>query len=563
MRPRHLTLALTLLLAGIGAVPPGPAGAQATRPNVLIIVTDDQRAMDTMQVLPRTLQIFGQGGTTYTNGYAVTPLCCPARAAIMSGRFAHNNGVKTNTDANALVQESTIQAQLQAAGYRTALAGKYLNGWPIETAPPYFHEYHVLNPQPDTYYGNQFNNNGSLENESDYSTDVIKDRAIQLIQDDVGGQDTDPWFLYVAPFAPHHPWESAARHVGADVGTWPGNPAVFEADKSDKPEYVRKSKRDLARAQEIRDGQLHSLMAVDDLVDEIFQAISAEGEENTLAFFIGDNGFMWSEHGLNAKNHPYTESIRVPFFSRWPGQIPTENNGGFAANIDIAPTILDAAGLTPNLYPMDGRSLLGPIGRAKILTEGWTGRGPWASIRTSSYQYIEYYNSFTGNVRTNEYYDLVADPYQLTNYFGDENPRNDPFELPLSRELAEARGCVGEEACTAVLARPGVSSLCQGARSSGGHHLVGSELPDRIQGISTRDVACGLEGVDVLRGQNGNDLLLGGEGADVLWGDAGNDTLVGKSGRDVCIGGTGRDTFRGCERVRDQDEEHGKGGKRA
>ena len=561
MRPRHLTFALILLLAGIGAVPPAPAGAQATRPNILIIVTDDQRAMDTMQVMTRTQELFGQGGTTYTNAYAATPVCCPARAAIMSGRFAHNNGVKTNADAHALAQESTIQAQMQAAGYRTALVGKYLNGWPIETAPPHFHKFHVLNPQPDTYYGNQFNNNGTLENESDYSTDVIRDRAIQLIQDELGAKDTDPWFLYVAPFAPHHPWEAASRHLSTDIGTWPGNPAVFESDKSDKPPYVKKTKRDYNRALEVRDGQLRSLLAVDELVDQVFQTLSAEEEQNTLAFFISDNGFMWSEHGLNGKNHPYTESIRVPLLARWPGQIPAgENDGRFAANIDIAPTILDAVGIAQNAaYPMDGRSLLGPGGRSKILTEAWTVRGPWASIRTPSYQYVEYYNPNTGALKrgNQEYYDLVQDPYQLKNLFGDDSPRNDPFIGPLSRELFEARACFGEESCTSVLARPGVPSLCRGARGSGGHHLVGSELADRIEGISTRDVACGLEGRDVIRAQGGKDLLLGGEGPDVLFGGDGDDLLIGGGGRDRCIGGPDRDKYRSCERIRDRDGKRG------
>jgi arylsulfatase A-like enzyme len=553
LKPRLLAFALMLVVAGIGGMPQTPAGAQETRPNILIIVTDDQRAMDTMQVMPKTLEHFGLGGTIFTNGYAATPVCCPARAAIMSGRFAHNSGVKTNANADALAQDSTIQAQLQGAGYRTALVGKYLNGWPIEQDPPYFDRWHVLIPQPDTYYGNKFNSNGTVASEPDYSTDAIRDRAVALLQNEIGGgSDDEPWFLYVAPFAPHHPWEPAQRHADADVGTWAGNPGVFEADKSDKPEYVRKSKRDLTQAQETRQGQLRSLLAVDELVDELFETIDAENEENTLAFFVSDNGFMWSEHGLSAKNHPYTESIRIPFFARWPGQIPAgQSDGRFVANIDIAPTIVDAAGITPNpTYPMDGRSLLAPGARSKFLNEAWTSRGAWASIRTPAYQYIEYYNDLGTEVRFSEYYDLVEDPNQLTNRLGDANPRNDPFTDPLHRELLEARRCIGESQCLAALERPGVPSKCRGARNEGGHHMVGSEVRDRIRGINEKDVACGLEGRDVIRAQGGNDLVLGGEGGDVLWGGSGNDTIVGKGGRDVCRGGPGRDKFRGCERER-------------
>jgi arylsulfatase A-like enzyme len=545
-----------LVVAGIGGLPQTPAGAQATRPNILIILTDDQRAMDTMQVMPLTQQHFAQGGTTYTNGYAPTPLCCPARAAIMSGRLAHNSGVRTNANADALAQDGTLQAQLQGAGYRTALVGKYLNGWPVEGDPPFFHRWNVLIPQPDTFYGNQFNNNGDLEVETDYSTDVIRDRAVTYIQNEFGGTDQQPWLMFVTPFAPHHPWEPAERHATADVGTWPGNPAVFEVDKSDKPDSVRRQKRDLATAQANREGQLRSLLAVDELVDDLFETIAAENEENTLAFFLSDNGFMWSEHGLGGKNNPYTESIRIPFLARWPGHIPAgQSDGRFVANIDATATAFEAAGVTPNpAYPLDGHSLLnGGAGRSKMLTEGWTSRGPWASIRTSSYQYIEYYGKDEVSIKDREYYDLQADPYQLTNLLGDASPRNDPYDAPLHRELLEARRCgsgFGQTPCSTVLAKPGIPALCRGARNVGGHHLVGSELRDRIRGISTKDVACGLEGRDVIRAQGGNDLVLGGEGGDVLWGGAGNDTIVGKGGRDVCRGGPGRDRFRGCERER-------------
>lgn len=563
MKLRHLAVALMLLVAGIGSLPQAPAGAQTSRPNVLIIVTDDQRAMDTMQVMPKTQQWLGNGGTTYTNAYAPTPVCCPARAAIMTGQFNHNNGVKRNTDAHMLVQESTVQAQLQEAGYRTALVGKYINGWPVDGDPPFFDKWHLLIPQPDSYFGNPFNNNGTLEEEEGYSTDVIKNYAVDLIENDVGGLDTQPWLMVVTPFAPHHPWETAPRHADTDIGSWPGNPAVFEADQSDKPRYVRKSKRDYARALEIRDGQLRSLMAVDELVDELFRTLEAEGEENTLAFFISDNGFMWSEHGLASKSHPYTESIRVPLLARWPSRIPAgRSDDSFVANVDLAPTILDAAEVAQNpSYPMDGRSLLRPHGRLKMLTEGWTGTRPWASIRTRSYQYIEYYRSLNGTVRYREYYDLIADPHQLTNYFGDKSPRNDPYPGPLSQELAEARTCVGND-CSVLLDRPGVASRCDGARS-GGHHLVGSSLPDRIRGAAVRDIACGLEADDVLRTGRGNDLLLGGGGSDHLRGGPGNDMLVGRSGRDVCFGGPGKDRYRGCERIRDKDRgKRGRGDKR-
>ncbi|MBA3429894.1 MAG: sulfatase-like hydrolase/transferase, partial [Actinobacteria bacterium] len=119
-----------------------PVSAQASaRPNILIILTDDQRATGTMWVMPKTRAIFGSGGTRYNNAVATTPLCCPSRASIFSGRYAHNHGVVSNASAGALNQDLTIQAQLRRAGYRTAVAGKFLNGFP--SSPPHFDRWAV------------------------------------------------------------------------------------------------------------------------------------------------------------------------------------------------------------------------------------------------------------------------------------------------------------------------------------------------------------------------------------------------------------------------------------
>ncbi|MGH2685306.1 MAG: sulfatase-like hydrolase/transferase, partial [Actinomycetota bacterium] len=506
---------------------------------------------DTMDYMPRTREWFGAGGTTYANAFATTPLCCPARAGIMSGRFSHNNGVINNATAHSLAQGATIQAYLQDAGYRTALVGKYLNGWGVREEPPHFDDYLVLNPNGESYYGNNYNDNGISETNPDYSTDVIRDRAVDLIQSDFGGVDHDPWLMFVTPFAPHGPWEPAARHLNVDVGSWAGNPAVFERDKRDKPQHVRRARRDLASVQHVRQGMLRTLLAVDEMVDEIFQTIEAEGEEDTLAFFASDNGFHWAEHGLATKNYPYTESIRVPMMARWPGHIPAgQTDQRLVANIDIPATVLDATGIPPDpAFPLDGRSLLDPASRSKMLTEGWTGTGGWASIRTPQYQFIELYDE-GGGIRFREYYDLRRDPWQLRNLFGDRRGRNDPFVRPLRRDLAAARACAGTtgtSACTLLLDQPGIPIRCPGGGRRRGHHMVGSAATDRMRGTKFREVSCGLEGNDRLRGARGDDRLIGGLGVDVLVGGPGDDILIGKGERDVCRGGTGRDRYRGCE----------------
>jgi hypothetical protein len=185
----------------------------------------------------------------------------------------------------------------------------------------------------------------------------------------------------------------------------------------------------------------------------------------------------------------------------------------------------DAAGIAPD-PPLDGRSLVSTERRAKVLTEGWTGRGAWASIRAEEYQYVEYYDH-AGELRFREYYDLERDPWQLLNLLGDPRVRNDPYTDALAIELAEARTCAGP-GCSAILDRPATPTACGSGRARG-HQLVGSLERDRIRGTRVRDVACGRRGNDRLAGRKGNDVLIGGPG------------------RDVCHGGPGRDRYRGCE----------------
>src|SRR5687767_5874898 len=146
MRKRRVSLAVISLGALSVVVFSGPAGQAEemveTRPNVLIIVTDDQRADDTMAVMPETVDYFSSG-VTFPNAIATTPVCCPSRASIMTGRYAHNHNVRSNaaSEAGRLDQDTTLQRDLRTAGYRTAIAGKYLNGWNINQAPPYFDQF--------------------------------------------------------------------------------------------------------------------------------------------------------------------------------------------------------------------------------------------------------------------------------------------------------------------------------------------------------------------------------------------------------------------------------------
>jgi arylsulfatase A-like enzyme len=451
--------------------PRGPTGSTAptaspsthrppARPNILIVLTDDQRA-GTLDVMPKTRRIFAGGGTLYLNGFVTTPLCCPSRATILSGRYDHNNGVLGNGDALRLDQDTTIERYLQDAGYRTGIVGKFLNTWPLDQNPPHWDSFDIFN---NGYFNTLWNLQGKQATVSQYATSFISDHAVRFLRQSES-DDEQPWFLYVATSAPHDPWIPEPKYANAPVPPFVRNPAMLEADISDKPPWVQDAVKltpaDIARN---RADQLRTQMSVDDMVGRIFRVLRQLGEDrNTLAFFLSDNGFLWGEHQvagdrseqettvtkITGKRLPYTQSIHVPFLVRWPGHVRSGvQDPRFVANVDIAPTIMDAAGLSPPAsVPMDGRSLLsGPTRREMFLEYFLDPIYPvipsWASIRTTTRQYVEYYDP-SGRVIFREYYDLARDPFQLNNLFGDASASDDPHVAGLSRQLRADLRCVG------------------------------------------------------------------------------------------------------------------------
>jgi arylsulfatase A-like enzyme len=395
--------------------------AAASPPNILIFVTDDHR--DGLEVMPKTVAWLGKGGTRYANAFATTPLCCPSRASIFSGRYAHNHGVTSNEDPRHLNQQTTMQYHLDQAGYRTGIFGKYLNSW-LHQRPPHFDRWAIFGKAATAYSGGEWNVQGTIQTVSQYATHFIGDKA----QTFLNSASTQPWFLYLAPPNPHVPYTAEAKYKSAPVPPWNCNPAVMESDCSDKPPYVRLFNRSCSKGKDDRVKQLRTLMSVDDLVDRVLRTVQAKGElGNTLVFFLSDNGSLWSEHGLGGKRHAYLKSIQIPMLARWTGHIPAGAvDRRLVANIDVAPTVLDAVGLTPTI-PMDGHSLLSGYKRNRILTEYWSGgtwAGPvegdpvpdWASLYKLTGEFIRYYKP-DGTVSFREYYDLKADPWQLSNLY--------------------------------------------------------------------------------------------------------------------------------------------------
>lgn len=444
-----LFLALSGVLMSVPAAPAAPATAQAERPNVLIILTDDQR-VDSLDAMPATRRWFGKGGTRYPNTFATTPLCCPSRASIMSGQYAHNHDVETNRSAAEFDERGSLQRYLQEDGYRTAVAGKFLNAWTGD--PRYFDRWSIY-VDPIRYYGATVNVDGRHARVKSYETDFVAAESLSMLRQ-FEASDAEPWYLYVTPFAPHDPYQPKRAYRNARVGGWNGNPAVRERNRSDKPPWVAGKRRQttLEEGREIRTDQLRTLLAVDDLVRTLSRALETLGEErDTLAFFLSDNGKHWGEHGLGGKQDPYTHSVRIPMYVRWPGTVDAgRDDPRLALNVDVAASILDATGTTPDPeYPLDGRSLFESWDRDHVYSEnkfGGSGFPSWSTVRTHTDQYIEWYDEDLETVSFREYYDLTVDPWQLTNLLGDEDPANDPPPgrlSELSLEIARDRRCEG------------------------------------------------------------------------------------------------------------------------
>ncbi|MDQ4147216.1 MAG: sulfatase, partial [Pseudomonadota bacterium] len=372
-------LSVVLLSAIVSA--PSRLAAQATRPNIVVIMTDDQR-LDDLRVLTKTRRLIGDQGTTFRNFYCSFPLCAPSRATFLTGQYAHNHGVLGNQlpdgGYSKLNHNNTLAVWLQDAGYFTSHIGKYLNRYSRTTEfPPGWSHWQAIAGAPNRMYNYVINDNGRLktygESAEDYQTDVIADRAVDIITEALSSQ---PFFLSIATAAVHHQGEGgvqpprnpepAPRDMDAFLNEpLPKPPSFNESDVSDKPSFIRKlpllNASDTQRITKVYQDELASLLAVDDLVERIVSKLSAEGIlDNTVLIFTSDNGFFHGEHRLGirpAKLLAYEEASQVPLLIRGPSFPQGVVRKQFVSNIDLAPTIVDLADASPG-RAMDGRSLL-------------------------------------------------------------------------------------------------------------------------------------------------------------------------------------------------------------
>jgi len=383
-RQAALLALLALVLPALAAVR-GDAASLPDRPNVVLILTDDldARSLEVARDQFPAIAALREQGTAFSNFIVTMPLCCPSRASILRGQYAHNHGVlNSGGESTGFAafhgldrERSTVATWLHDAGYRTALLGKYMNGYPGRTAaatyvPPGWDEWggYRMDPRGEVlrYFDYELNENGSVvaygSRPEDYLTDVLAAKSAAFIAR--SAEARQPFFLYLAPAAPHGPATPAPRYEDAfpDPAV-PRLPSLGEADVSDKPAWVRDQVEigpdEVALIDAFHGRRLRSLLAVDDLVGTVTDALRAAGTlEETYVVVTSDNGYHLGEHRIGfGKRTPYEEAIRVPLLVRGPGVPAGRTVEELALNLDLAPTFAELAGVAVPGF-VDGRSLV-------------------------------------------------------------------------------------------------------------------------------------------------------------------------------------------------------------
>jgi N-acetylglucosamine-6-sulfatase len=483
--------------------------------------------------MPNTLSLIAGRGITFNRYYVSYPLCCPSRVSLLTGRYAHNHNVRGNVQPNGGYSgfksrgafTHNLATWLQGAGYRTIHIGKFLNGYgdePYDTGldvPPGWSAWHTVE-NADThhyYYGYTLNDNGSIDGpfgdsgswdtreygERDYfgcptstiegkpclyETDVLSRIAYEELS---GTPPEQPFYLQLDYTAPHGDFRRPAGPEPAprDYTLFDGAPyphsrsqGFNEGNVNDKPRFIREapylSLEEIHTYRVYYQKALASLRAIDDGVKTVIDTLGGLHRlRNTYVIFTSDNGFFYGEHRLTGgKFLAYEPATHLPFLMRGPGIKPGTSTGELAANIDIAPTILELAGVTPD-KSVDGQSLVpffrDPSLRTRrpILFESFVETNDveangeptaqrvvkevkprrenrsgakasivappkdYEGIRLGPYKYIEWPDG------EKELYDITKDPYELNNIV--RVPNYFPIRAYLHAELVRLEACVG------------------------------------------------------------------------------------------------------------------------
>ena len=468
-----------------------PAEAMEDRPNILFILTDDLAYAD-IAMMPNLQRLLVATGTSFDHYYASYAACCPSRASLLRGQYAHNTGVKNNSGVNGgyaaalanKIENSTVATWLHDAGYRTGYIGKYLNGYPEGQSPTYIPPgwdqwYSAVAGTPYNEYNYTMNENGQLveygSGLSDYGTDVYIGKAESFIA--TAASSTQPFFLHLNLYPPHQPAIPSEQDKNLFPNAQvPRTPSFNEPDISDKPAWVRNlpllNATKIASGDKLYADRLRTLQAVDRGIERLITTLEVRNVlANTYIVFSSDNGFHIGQHRLwpPTKVTAYEVDIHLPLIIRGPNVKPSAKVSALVGDIDIAPTLATLAGVTPPSF-VDGRSFASLLGNTKLV---WPRRSyllhhwrvqqlnnplTWIDhimlaldpapdfhgIRTDRYTYV-YYPA----TAERELYDNVADPEQLTNLAA---TRPD-LVAPLHWAFAKLLGCKAEK-CRTVENQP-------------------------------------------------------------------------------------------------------------
>jgi uncharacterized repeat protein (TIGR01451 family) len=464
-------------------------------PNIVFMMLDDldTRSLDDLLaagLMPNLRTHIVDRGISFEQAYVTTPLCCPSRATFLTGNYPHNVGVLSNRipidddptlqwAVGAFDDSDTIATRLQGVGYTTALVGKYLNGYGYNPGmagvspaydphyvPPGWSSWHVL-VDFSTYcvYNYTISHDGvtqqylrppeQAEDSATYQTNVLADIAESFVAEHV--EDDAPFFLWVAPLAPHteecqdayggpppgarkdftYYIRPAPEFTDAPVPAFTPTPS-YDENLADKPAWMQAAPldaTDLANVSSQYARRLRSILSVDVMIGRIAATLGPE-LDNTVLVFTSDNGWFYGEHRRSEKVLAYGQAARVPLYVAMPGARAPQSRAGFVLNNDLAPTILDLASPGYGDDAFDGRSIApllrdaappGWVDRAHFLTEygrfvqseDGNGLSTYLALRTPDTLYIESYAGTYQDAGTEtlwglELYDLVADPHEMS-----------------------------------------------------------------------------------------------------------------------------------------------------
>ncbi len=446
----RITLAVVCLVAIVcGGLCRPAAAARPRRPNIIFIITDDQR-WDSLGVTGHpfaetpNIDRLAREGALFSNFFTTTPLCSPSRASFLTGQYAHAHKVTNNDRVGLDVISHTLQTfprRLREAGYETAFVGKWHMGLD-DSRRPGFDTWISFKGQ-GIYLDPVVNVDGRPRQLDGYMTDWLNRWALEFVE----RPHRKPFLLYLSHKAVHTPYLPAKRHESLYAGARYVPPPSADEDLSGKavlrravepvewatlegvapePPESRRG-RGTDRDSVVRD-QLRTLAAVDEGVGALLRALKRKGQlDNTVVVYTSDNGYLLGEHGqFDNKRFAYEESIRVPLLIRYPRLIaPGTRVEALALNIDVAPTLLELAGAEP-LEKVHGRSLLPLLGGR---AEGWresflaeyflekvAPRAPaWEAARGARWKLIHY----TELEGMDELYDLASDPHEMRNLIAD------------------------------------------------------------------------------------------------------------------------------------------------